>query len=196
MRFRNKRAGKWQRKNQTNFFKDNRRRNLRQYNVSRDENPQRVNEMDSPSFEGFHAQLDCKLTYGNQNQTQLKLVQHIKFRVQKQNKKNRNDEEYSQTGITVKIHSNHVGVRATAIMLGSVAAGSSWRSPVIAIKQALEITAKKNAPGFSRDHFQVVIRWRIIVTSRASIVVQLMQSATLFAKCKLFFSHLSQVIWL
>ena len=28
---------------------------------------------------------------------------------------------------------------------------------------------------------------RIIVTSRASIVVQLMQSATLFAKCKLFF---------
>ena len=43
--------------------------------------------MDSPSFEGFHAQLDCKLTYGNQNQTQLKLVQHIKFRVQKQNKK-------------------------------------------------------------------------------------------------------------
>ena len=111
-------------------------------------------------------------------------------------KKNRNDEEYSQTGITVKIHSNHVGVRATAIMLGSVAAGSSWRSPVIAIKQALEITAKKNAPGFSRDLFQVVIRWRIIVTSRASIVVQLMQSATLFAKCKLFFSHLSQVIWL
>ena len=164
--------------------------------MSRDENPQRVNEMDSPSFEGFHAQLDCKLTYGNQNQTQLKLVQHIKFRVQKQKKKNRDDEKYSQTGITVKIHSNHVGVRATAIMLGSVAAGSSWRSPVIAIKQALEITAKKNAPGFSRDLFQLVIRWRIIVTSRASIVVQLMQSATLFAKCKLFFSHLSQVIWL
>ena len=24
------------------------------YSVSRDENPQRVNEMDSPSFEGFH----------------------------------------------------------------------------------------------------------------------------------------------
>ena len=70
--------------------------------MSRDENPQRVNEMDSPSFEGFHAQLDCKLTYGNQNQIQLKLVQHIKFRVQKQNKKNRNDEKYSQTGITVK----------------------------------------------------------------------------------------------
>ena len=104
MRFRNKRAGKWQRKNQTNFCKDNRRRNLLQYNVSRDENPQRVNEMDSPSFEGFHAQLDCKLTYGNQNNFdyQLKLVQHIKFRVQKQNKKNRNDEKYSQTGITVK----------------------------------------------------------------------------------------------
>ena len=55
--------------------------------MSRDENPQRVHEKDSPSFEGFHTQLDCKLTYGNQNQTQLKLVQHIKFRVQKQNNK-------------------------------------------------------------------------------------------------------------
>ena len=27
----------------------------------------------SPSFEGFHAQLDCKLTYGNTNQTQRTL---------------------------------------------------------------------------------------------------------------------------
>ena len=29
--------------------------------------------MDSPNFEGFHAQLDCKFTYGNKNQTQLTL---------------------------------------------------------------------------------------------------------------------------
>ena len=43
--------------------------------------------MDSPSFKGFHAQLDCKFTYGNKNQTQLALVQYIKFRVQKQNRK-------------------------------------------------------------------------------------------------------------
>ena len=42
--------------------------------MSRDENPQRGNEMDSPSFEGFHAQLDFKLTYGNKNQTQQTLV--------------------------------------------------------------------------------------------------------------------------
>ena len=46
----------------------------RYYNVSRDENPQRENEMDSPSFEGFHSQLDCKLTNGNKNQTELTLV--------------------------------------------------------------------------------------------------------------------------
>ena len=30
--------------------------------------------MDSSSFEGFHTQLDCKLTYGYKNQTQLSLV--------------------------------------------------------------------------------------------------------------------------
>ena len=42
--------------------------------VSKDENPQRENEMDSPSFEGFHAQLDCQVTKGNKAQTQLTLV--------------------------------------------------------------------------------------------------------------------------
>ena len=42
--------------------------------MSRDENLQRENEMDSPSFERFHTQLDCKLTYGTKNQTQLTLM--------------------------------------------------------------------------------------------------------------------------
>ena len=37
--------------------------------------------MDSPSFKGFQAQLDCKCTYGNKNQTQLTLVWYIKFSV-------------------------------------------------------------------------------------------------------------------
>ena len=60
------------------------RRNLRHCDVSRDENPPRENEVDSPSSGGFHAQLDCKLTYGNKNQTQPALVKYIKFRVQKQ----------------------------------------------------------------------------------------------------------------
>ena len=31
--------------------------------VSRDKYPERENEMDGPSFEGFHTQLDCKLMY-------------------------------------------------------------------------------------------------------------------------------------
>lgn len=39
---------------------------------------------------------------------------------------NRNDEKYSQTGITVEIHTNHDGVGATAILLRSYAASSSW----------------------------------------------------------------------
>ena len=33
------------------------RRNLRYFNLSRDENPQRENEMDNQSFEGFQTQL-------------------------------------------------------------------------------------------------------------------------------------------
>ena len=52
---------------------------------------------------------------------------------------NRDDEKYSQTGITVKIHTNHDGVRANIIMLKSIAARSSWRSPVIAVKQAQKL---------------------------------------------------------
>ena len=49
---------------------------------------------------------------------------------------NRNDEIYNQTGVTVKIHTNYDGVRATAIMLRSIAASSPWWSPVIVVKQA------------------------------------------------------------
>ena len=42
--------------------------------------------MDSPSFEGFHAQLNCKFTYGNKNITQLTLEQFTQFRIKKQNR--------------------------------------------------------------------------------------------------------------
>ena len=47
---------------------------LLNHSICRNENPQRENEVDSSSFEGFHTQLDCKLTYGIKNQTQLTLV--------------------------------------------------------------------------------------------------------------------------
>ena len=52
MKFRNKRAGKLQKKSQSKVCEHAKRRNLRYYNVSRDKNPQRENEMDSPSYEG------------------------------------------------------------------------------------------------------------------------------------------------
>ena len=42
-------------------------RNLQYHNMTRDKNPQREKEMDSLSFESFHAQLDCKLMYGDKN---------------------------------------------------------------------------------------------------------------------------------
>ena len=48
---------------------------------------------ESPSFKGFHAQLDCELTYGNRNQTQLTLVKYTKFYVQNKAEQNRNDEK-------------------------------------------------------------------------------------------------------
>ena len=64
--------------------------------------------MDSPRFEGIHAQLDCKLSYGNKNQTQLTLVQNIVLK--SKSEQNRNYEKYSQTGTTVKIHTNHAGI--------------------------------------------------------------------------------------
>ena len=58
------------------------------------ENPQREKETDSPSFKGFHAQFNCKVTYGNKNQAQLTMLYYVKFRVQKQS---RNYEKYNQT---------------------------------------------------------------------------------------------------
>ena len=48
--------------------------------------------------------------------------------------------KYNETGINV-IYTNHDGVRATAIKLKSVVSSSSWRSLVIAVKQASEITS-------------------------------------------------------
>ena len=85
--------------------------------MSRDENPQRENEMDSPRFEGFHAQLDCKLTNGNK-----------KFEFKNKTEQNRSDKKYSQCGRTVIIHTNHDGVRATAIKLRSNVASSEIAS--------------------------------------------------------------------
>ena len=48
------------------------------------------------------------------------------------------NKKYCQTGTTVQIRTNHEGVKVTAIMLRSIAASLSWRSPVIAVKQASE----------------------------------------------------------
>ena len=45
------------------FCKHAKRRNLRYFKVSRDENHPRENVMNSPSFEGFYAQSDCKLNF-------------------------------------------------------------------------------------------------------------------------------------
>ena len=49
--------------------------NLRYYNVSRDENPQKENEWTVRVLKVFTPSLiDCKLAYGNKNQTQLTLI--------------------------------------------------------------------------------------------------------------------------
>ena len=48
----------------------------------------------------------------------------------KKTEQNRNDEKYSQTGITVETRTNHDGV-----MRRSNAASSPWRSAVIAVNK-------------------------------------------------------------
>ena len=65
----------------------------------------------------------------------------MKFNVKNKTEQNRNDEKYNQTGIIVKIHTNHDGVWANMTMLKFVAARSSWRSPVITVKQPSETTS-------------------------------------------------------
>ena len=54
---------------------------------------------------------------------------------------NRNYEKYSQTGTIVKFQANQEGFRATAIMLRSIAANSSWRFMVIVVKKQPSLTA-------------------------------------------------------
>ena len=53
--------------------------------------------MDSPSFEGFRAQLDCKLTYSNKksNTANTRIVYKVSNKTEIMKK-------CSQTGITVK----------------------------------------------------------------------------------------------
>ena len=53
---------------------------------------------------------------------------------------NRNDENYNQTGIAVKIPTKNDGVRVTVIMLRSITASLSWLPPVITVKQASKTT--------------------------------------------------------
>ena len=91
--------------------------------MSRDKNPKPKN---------LHTVIKIKLSYHSNT---------IFFGVQKKTEENKNDKKYSQTGIIVKIHTNHDGVRATAIMLRSIPASLSSQSLVITVKIASEITS-------------------------------------------------------
>ena len=53
----------------------------------------------------------------NQQGKNVALRTYIKFEFKNKTEQNRNDKKYSQSGITIIIHTNHDGVRATAIML-------------------------------------------------------------------------------
>ena len=97
--------------------------------------------MDSPGSEGFHAQLDCKLTDGDKKSNTANSCIVSIVSCSKAKEKIRNYEKYSQTGVTVKIHTNYDGIESTTIMLSSNTASSSWRFPVIAVKQASENTS-------------------------------------------------------
>ena len=68
-------------------------------------------------------------------------VAYIVLCSKKKTEKIKTDEKYSQTGITVQIHTNHDSVRMTAIMLRSITTSSSSQSLVITVKIASEITS-------------------------------------------------------
>ena len=102
------------------------------------------NEMGSPRFEGIHAQLDCKLSYGNKNQTQLTLVYNIVLK--SKSEQNRNYEKYSQTGITVKIHINH----AVSERLRSC--GSLCKKCVVFLLTLLSCSSRFTLAYYSTDH--------------------------------------------
>ena len=100
--------------------------------MSRDENHQRQNETDCPSFVGFHVQLVCQLSaYSYQAHTQQTLVYSFVFKTLTE--QNRNDENYKQTGINFN---NFYKSRCQ----NNCDPSSSWRSLVIVVKQASEIT--------------------------------------------------------
>ena len=64
--------------------------------MSRDENPHREKVIDSPSFEGFFAQLDCRLTYGNNWELNTGNTRKESIVSCSKREQNRNDERYGQ----------------------------------------------------------------------------------------------------
>ena len=64
--------------------------------MSRDENPHREKVIDSPSFEGFFAQLDCRLTYDNNWELNTGNTRKESIVSCSKTEKNRNDERYGQ----------------------------------------------------------------------------------------------------
>ena len=135
---------------------------------------------------------------------------------------NRNDEIYNQTDVTVKIHTNYYGVRATAIMLRSIAASSPWWSPVIVVKQASDtasavLRVKKRAsfdilldvfggrphqslqPSFKALSTRAIFMFRWI---RRSFIHKTLALKSLFSTCyvtkdlRVFISHnLAEYYW-
>ena len=61
--------------------------------------------------------------------------------LKKKVEQNKNDEKYSQTGMTVQIYTNNDSVRMTVIMLRSILTSSSSQSLVISVEIASEITS-------------------------------------------------------
>ena len=79
--------------------------------------------MGSPSFEGFHVRKQESNTFN----TRIVCIVSCSNKKNIRTKQNRKDEKHSQISINIKIHTNYVGVRATAIMLRSLIAISAHR---------------------------------------------------------------------
>ena len=108
-------------------------------------------------------------------------------------------EKYSQTGITVKMHTNHDGVRATAIMLRSIAASSSSPSPVIAQKKVSEITSTALRVNKELALISFAMRWVEGHISHSRLVLRRCHPQQPLCSrefgCRLFIKRLDQFVF-
>ena len=119
------------------------------------------------------------LYQGIEHRAELKLshsysIHNFVFKNKKE--QNRNDEEYSQTGVTVQIHTNHDSVRVTAIMLKSILPAlqqngtQSWLLYLLTKTQDKNSTLPASRISFCKALISFSRCCTLLLTSKSSLV--------------------------